>query len=67
MIPVFAGPVVRTGLLWKIPLDGTLRLFPIMHKQCRPKNNKHKEERKFNRKNGRELSDDKLYTINLFC
>jgi len=31
--------------------------------KCR---NKKQEKRKLNRKNGKELSDDKVYTINLF-
>ena len=30
------------------------------------RNKKQEEKRKLNRKNVRELSDDKLYTINLF-
>jgi len=65
---------VRNGLLWKIPPDGAFYLSYLLYNsmsqeqfveasKCR---NKKQEKRKLNRKNGKELSDDKVYTINLF-
>jgi len=35
-------------------------------KLLKPTNKKQEEKRKLNRKNGRQLSDDNLYTINFF-
>ena len=41
-------------------------LMQLKVKLQKPTNKKQEEKRKLNRKNGRELSDYKLYTINFF-
>ena len=58
--------MLHVGSIFKTTRGNQDLYMELKVKLQKPINKKQEEKRKLNRKNERELSDDKLYTINFF-